>query len=117
MATTKLKSVNGSESQVTQKRKENATSAPIRVRRQSKAKLEQLLREANKTRVGRKIKADDLIWCGLNLITDDHIEEICERALSNKDRMEILYRKLSKEKRGMTRDEFFGMLLDGKVAL
>jgi len=115
MATTKLQSVNGGESQVTQKRMGTATSAPIRVRQKSKVKLEQLLKQANKDRMGRKIKADDLIWCGLNLINDNHIAGICDSALSNKDRMELLFQRFSKERRGATREDFLGMLLDGKV--
>ncbi len=116
MATTKLQSVSGGVSQVTQKRKESATSAPIRVRQKSKVKLEQLLKQANKERMGRKIKADYLIWCGLNLISDTHIAEICDKALTNKDRMELLFQKFSKERRGATREEFLGMLLEGKLA-
>jgi hypothetical protein len=31
--------------------------------------------------------------------------------------MEILYSKLSKTKRGLSRDEFLGMLLEGKVTI
>lgn len=114
MATAKLQSVRSGESKAPQKRKETATSAPIRVRQKSKVKLEQLLKQANKDRMGRKIKADDLIWCGLNLINDKHISEIRDNALSNKDRMELLFQRFTKERRGATREEFLGMLLDGK---
>jgi len=117
MATTKLQSVSVTDSQVLQKNKAGASSAPIRVRQRTKGKLEQLLKQANKDRVGRRIKADDLIWCGLSLIDDQHIAEICAKALSNKDRMELLFRKLSKERRGITRDEFVGMLLEGKLTV
>ena len=53
----------------------------------------------------------------LGLIDDQHLADICSKTLSNKDRMELLYRKLAKEKRGITRDEFVGMLLDGKVTI
>ncbi|MCX6123375.1 MAG: hypothetical protein NTV34_01290 [Proteobacteria bacterium] len=83
MATNNLKSVADGESKMMQKRKGAATSAPIRVRQKSKVKLKQLLKQANKDRMGRKIKADDLIWCGLNLIKDNHIADICDGALSN----------------------------------
>ena len=115
MATNKLQSVAIGESQVAHKRKGTASSAPIRVKQRTKAKLEQLLKQANKDRVGRSIKADDLIWCGLALINDAHIAEIRDKALSNKDRIELLFQCFVKEHRGATRDEFLGALLEGKL--
>ncbi|MGE0175003.1 MAG: hypothetical protein AB7T49_19575 [Oligoflexales bacterium] len=115
MATSKVQLVETSEIKTQHKRCESASSAPIRVRQKTKAKLEQLLKQANKERLGRRVKPDDLICFGLGLITDDHISNICSSTLSNKDRLELLYLKLSKEKRGITRDEFLGLLLDGKA--
>ena len=99
-----------------QKTKTESASTPVRIREKTKAKLKHLLRQANKDRPGKKVKADDLMLFALELITEQHLAEICNKTLSNKDRMELLYRKIAKEKRGITRDEFFGMLLDGKVA-
>ena len=115
MATNNLKSVANAGAQVTQKRKGTASSAPIRVKHRTKTKLEQLLKQSNKDRVGRSIKADDLIWCGLALINDAHIAEIRDKALSNRDRMELLFQSFVKEHRGATREEFFGALLAGKL--
>lgn len=100
-----------------QKPAKEATSVAVRIRYKTKAKLEQLLRQANKDRLGKKVKVDDLIMFALGLINDQHLADICSKILSNKDRMELLYRKLAKEKRGITRDEFVGMLLDGKVTI
>lgn len=117
MATAKIKNVNGGAGEVMQKRAAPVSSAPVRIGQKTKARLEQLLRQANKDRVGRKVKADDLIALSLGLITDAHIAEICDRTRSNKDRMELLYQKLSKERRGLTREEFFGMLLDGTLSV
>lgn len=108
--------VSKSKSGARQKPTDEATSSAVRIRHRTKVKLEQLLRQANKDRLGKKVKVDDLIVFAIGLITDQHLADIRSKTLSNKDRMELLYRKLAKEKRGMTRDEFFGMLLDGKVA-
>lgn len=109
--------VTKSKSGLRQKPTEEATSAAVRIRYKTKAKLEQLLRQANKDRLGKKVKVDDLIMFALGLINDQHLADICSKTLSNKDRMELLYRKLAKEKRGITRDEFVGLLLDGKVEI
>jgi len=100
-----------------QKPEDETTSVEVRVRHKTKSKLEQLLRQANKDRLWKKVKVDDLVLFALGLISDQHLAEICSKSLSNKDRMELLYRKLAKEKRGITRDEFVGMLLDGKVTI
>lgn len=116
MATTKSKAVNGGGDEVMQKRGAVASSTPVRIGQGTKVKLEQLLRQANKNRVGRKVKADDLITLSLGLITDEHIAAVCDKTRSNKDRMELLFRQLSKERRGMSREEFLGMLLEGALS-
>ena len=115
MTTEKLQSVNTTESKSKQKGGSIAASTPIRIGHKTKSKLEQFMRQANKDRIGRKVKADDLICFGLNLLSDDHIAEICNRTLSNRDRMELLFQRFSKERRGATREDFLGMLLDGNV--
>jgi len=43
------------------------------------------------------------------------LEKLLKQA--NKDRLELLFQKFSKERRGATREEFFGMLLGGKVTI
>jgi len=79
--------------------------------------MDDLLRRANKNKLGRKVKTDDLICFSLELVTDEHLTQICDKTLTNKDRLEILFRKASKDRKGLTRDEFFGLLLDGKVGI
>ncbi len=109
--------VSKSRRETRQKPAGDVTSVAVRIRHKTKGQLQQLLKKANKDRLGKKVKLDDLITFALGLITDQHLDEICSKTLSNKDRLELLYRKLSKEKRGMTREEFFGMLLDGKATI
>ena len=94
-----------------------SASSPVRLRAQSRAKLDALIARINKNRVGRRVKPDDLICYSLGLLSDNHLQEIGTRLLTNKERMEILYSKLSKTKRGLSRDEFFGMLLEGKATI
>lgn len=91
-------------------------SVPVRIRTETKEKVDALLARINKDRIGRKVKADDLICFSIDLLTDTHLEQIGAKLLSNKERIEILYRKLAKTKRGLTREEFLGMLLDGGLS-
>jgi hypothetical protein len=115
MSTEKIENVGTLELKRRQKDSKNVSSTPIRVRQKTKIKLDLLVKQANKNRVGKKVKSDDLIWFSLSLINDEHIESICASTLSNKNRMEQLYLKLSKDKRSFSREEFYGLLLDGKL--
>jgi predicted DNA-binding protein len=93
-----------------------SSSSPIRLQKQAKEKLDSLLTRANKNRIGKKIRASDLIGFSLDLLTEEYLKDLVARRLTNKERLEILYKQLSKTKRGFSREEFLGMLLDGKVA-
>jgi len=115
MSETKNQKMNIGDSKVKQSRVAPAATVAIRIRDKTKARLEQLLRQANKDRSGRKVKADDLICVGLELVTDQHVAEICDKMLSNKDRIEMLFKAFSKERRGTTREEFLGALLNGEL--
>jgi hypothetical protein len=53
----------------------------------------------------------------LDLLTDAHLDEISAKLMTNKERVEILYRKLAKTRRGLTKDDFLGMLLEGKLPM
>ena len=92
-----------------------SSSSPIRIQKQAKEKLDSLLTRANKNRIGKKIRANDLIEYSLDLLTEEHLKDLVARRLTNKERLEILYKQLSKTKRGFSREEFLGMLLEGKV--
>ena len=100
-----------------QKTKADIAASPIRVRQSTRVKMEELLKRANKHKLGRKVKTDDLICFSLGLLTDEHLEQICNKTLTNKDRLELLFRRVAKERKGLTRDEFFGLLIDGKVTI
>ncbi|MEI8027669.1 MAG: hypothetical protein WCI18_15080 [Pseudomonadota bacterium] len=91
-------------------------SSAIRLQKQAKERLDSLLTRANKNRIGKKIRANDLIGYSLDLLTEEHLKDLVARRLTNKERLEIHYKQLSKTKRGYSREEFLGMLLDGKVA-
>jgi hypothetical protein len=99
-----------------QKGSEECVTTPVRIKLRTRSKLDNLLRQANKDRIGRRVRVDDLLWFSLGLITDQHLAEISANTMSNKDRLEMLYRRLSKERRGLSKEQFFGMLLDGSLS-
>ncbi len=110
-------SVTEAQSKAKQKTKADIAASPIRVRQSTRVKMDELLKRANKHRIGRKVKTDDLICFSLGLLTDEHLEQICNKTLTNRDRLELLFRRVAKERKGLTREEFFGLLIDGKVTI
>jgi len=117
MKVLEINSATEAHSKTKQKLKADSPSSPIRIRQSTRGKLDDLLRRANKQKLGRKVKTDDLICFSLGLLTDEHLDQICNKTLTNKDRLELLFRRVAKERKGLTRDEFFGLLIDGKVTI
>jgi hypothetical protein len=117
MKVLEINSATEAHSKPKQKLKADSPSSPIRIRQSTRGKLDDLLRRANKQKLGRKVKTDDLICFSLGLLTDEHLDQICNKTLTNKDRLELLFRRVAKERKGLTRDEFFGLLIDGKVTI
>ena len=90
-------------------------SKPVRIKLQTRSKLDELLKRANKNQLGRKVKPDDLICCALDLLDSKHLEEVRDNLLTNRDRFDLLFRQIQKSNRNLNRDQFIGMLLDGKI--
>jgi hypothetical protein len=79
--------------------------------------LDGLLTRADKNRVGRKIRVDYFVGSSLELLNNEQLKYLKSRLLTNKVRIEILFKKLSKTKRGLSREGFLGMLLEGKTLM
>ena len=83
----------------------------IRVKKETKQKLEKLLQNANKKQLGRKIKVDELIQLALELVDKPHIEKLQNQSLSNEDRKEKLRQIYVKKVGLISRDEFTGFMM------
>lgn len=114
MATDAIKVVTSERVEVAQTRT-ISNSSPIRIKTKTKSVLDDLLKKVNKNHVGKKVKADDVICYALNLVNNDHLAEISNAALTNKDRLEFLFSQAKKQHRNLTRDEFYGLLMDGRL--
>ena len=114
MATNAIKVVNSDTAKVKQANPRSALS-PIRVKSKTRSLLDDLLKRANKSHVGRRIKADDVICYALNLVCDDHLADISQSALTNKDRLEMLFKQAQRKNRNLSRDSFYGLLLKGRL--
>jgi hypothetical protein len=92
------------------------STVPVRVKRETKKRLLAELAKVNKKTYGRKVRMDALILRALDSLKDSDISALQESSLSNSDRLEMAYREHAKISGSLTKDEFLGRLLSGKVS-
>jgi hypothetical protein len=77
--------------------------------------LSTLSEKANKKERGRKIRDGEILALGLKLIKDEHIKQLQEESLSEKDRLAEAYEKYQKNHGKLSMDQFIGKLLKGEI--
>jgi hypothetical protein len=85
----------------------------LRVRRETKKKIQSELAVLNKKDFGRQITTDDYVALAITLVQPAHLEGLRERSLSNKDRLEQKYQEYCAKHGKVSKDEFLGVLLAG----
>lgn len=83
----------------------------LRVRRETKKKIQTELAAINRKEFGRKVTADDYVQLAISLVKPEHLGSLKERTLSNKDRLEQRYQDYCAAHGKVTKDEFIGTLL------
>ncbi|MEI7773964.1 MAG: hypothetical protein WCK17_04260 [Verrucomicrobiota bacterium] len=104
--------------QVTQMKvsKSKVASAPtvgLRLKRETKKRIQAELAKINKKDFGKKVRCDELIGTALSLLTERHIKELQDASMTNADRLEQKFREYVKANPGMSKDQFLGKLLSG----
>ena len=83
----------------------------LRVRRETKKKILTDLAALNRKDFGRAITADDYVALAISLLRPEHTDQLKERSLSTKDRMEKKYQEYCAAHGKVSKDEFIGILL------
>lgn len=83
----------------------------IRISNDTKMLCSRISKIANQKKIGRKIKIDEILKLGLNLITDTEIKKIQNTSLSNEDRKEQLRQIYIKKVGPISKDEFTGFMM------
>lgn len=94
--------------------KSKATSAAtvsLRVKRETKKRVQAELAKVNKKDFGKKVRCDELIGTALSLLTEQHFKELQDGSLTNADRLEQKFREHIRKHGPMTKDAFLGTLL------
>jgi len=85
---------------------------------QESAKLLGHLKDkANKKNFGRKVKDSEIIALGLSLVSSEHIQNLQNQTLSEKDRLQMAHDEYQKVHGKLTLDQFIGKLIRGEIAL
>lgn len=100
---------------VSKTRQANASTVGLRVRRETKKRIQAELAKINKKDFGKKVRCDELIGTALSLLTERHLKELQDASLTNADRLEIQYRDYQKAHSGANKDEFLGSFLRGEI--
>ncbi len=93
------------------KSKSDTKSASVRVRQGAKERAALLLLAANKKKLGRKVKFEDLFELALGLVTDEHIKLLQERSLTHEDKKELLRQRYIELRGQISKDSFTGFLM------
>jgi hypothetical protein len=96
---------------VTKPKVASGTSVSLRVKRETKRRIQAELAKLNKKDFGKRVRCDELIGTALSLLTDQHLKAMQEGSMTNADRLEIQYRDYVKKHGATTKDDFLGKIL------
>lgn len=91
--------------------KMNQKMKSVRINSENQKRLEKVIILANKKKIGRKIKVDQVLSLALELVNEEHIKKMQGQSLSNEDKKELLRQKWSEAHGPITKDEFTGVML------
>ena len=77
--------------------------------------LGQLKDRANKKSFGRKVRDGEIIGLALKQLSSEHIKELQERSLSEKDRLGLAHEEYQKQYGKLTMNQFIGKLIKGET--
>lgn len=95
----------------------SGTSVSLRIKRETKKRIQAELAKVNKKEFGKKVRCDELIGTALSLLTEQHLKSLQDGSMTNADRLEIQYRDYVKKHGVTTKDEFLGKVLAANDAV
>ncbi len=77
--------------------------------------LSQLREKANKKNFGRPVKESEILALAVRLVTPEHLKELQEVTIRDKDRVRAAFESYRKGHGKVTMDRFLGMLVRGEI--
>lgn len=95
-----------------QKSKTSVSRSSIRIKSDIKKTAKAFLNKVNSDNKGcRKMKIDDIFELALALVTDGHLKELRQKAMTNKGRMDVLRQKYIELNGYISEDGFLGLTM------
>ncbi|HMN69490.1 MAG TPA: hypothetical protein PKC28_13200 [Bdellovibrionales bacterium] len=91
--------------------KSAASYASIRIPQELKKNAKKWRDYANRNKTGRKIKLHEVLALGLERIEEKDIQELQDKSLTHKERLEILRQKYIKTHGHISEDDFIGFTM------
>ncbi len=101
---------------VTKIKASTVSTVSLRMKRETKRRVLVELAKVNKKSFGKKVRVDELICLLLPLLTDAHIKSMQDSSMTNADRLELQYRDYIKTHGAISKDDFLGQILIGKIS-
>ena len=98
-------------------KKSNGQYQSIRISQKTKTKMDSLLDKINMDSIGGKVKPDRLIEAALEKIDGNDISALRDSATSNLVYFERAFSRQKSKDTGLSKDEFFALVLTGKVKI
>jgi hypothetical protein len=93
------------------KKKSNANTVPIRVRKITARSIRTILNNLNKKPLGKRIIVDDLISKAITLLSESEFNELREASYSSSDRLDIQYQEYCRSNGTISKEKFLEILL------
>ncbi len=77
--------------------------------------IQQMKDKANRKPYGRKVKDSEILALAVRLLTPEHIKELQEATLSERDRLQMVHEDYQKAHGKISMDQFLGKLLRGEI--
>ena len=97
--------------------KSAAKHVTVRVKASARKLASSLAEEANKKKLGRKVKLDDIFELAISLVTPEHLKMLQERSLTNENRVALLRQKYIEVHGQVSHDEFLGLMMHPEFAI
>lgn len=96
----------------TKKRKKSSSTDSIRIKRDTKKQIMNLVKQLNKDKtIGQSIKGQQVVEIAVSLLEPKHLEQLKEQSLTNEDRFEQNYQNYIRLHGVISKDNYFGILL------
>lgn len=93
------------------KKKSNANTVPIRVRKVTARSIRTILNKLNKKSLGKRIIVDDIISKAITLLSESDFNELREASYSSSDRLDIQYQEYCRANGNISKEKFLEILL------